>query len=93
MKTISTIEFRANMPKYLNKVLETRGEVTLMRRGVPIAKVVPYIEEDRPWRKYYGFLKDDRVSGVAFEDSVRRTKKEKDYTASLLRLHKNGRSR
>jgi antitoxin (DNA-binding transcriptional repressor) of toxin-antitoxin stability system len=87
MKTISTIEFRANMPKYLNKILESGGEVALMRRGKPIAKVVPYNEEDKPWMKYYGFLKDDGISGVEYEDKVRRNKKERAYTDSLRRKH------
>lgn len=74
------------MPKYLNRIIESGGEIALMRRGKPVAKVVAYDEKDnRPWEKYFGFLPDDGITGAKFEDSVRRTKKDREYTKSLTK--------
>src|SRR3989338_8999201 len=77
MNTISTNEFRNKLADYLDDVSKNEISLVISRFGKPLAKVIPLAEEDSDIDKYFGFLKDSGESGTAFENRIRRNKKER----------------
>lgn len=88
MKKVSTFVLRDKLATYLNEVVETETPIIIHKYGKPIAKIVPYSDEDtkklhKDLDYFYGFLPDDGEDGVAFENRVRRNKIEREYVKKL----------
>ena len=46
MKSMSISEFKTHALRIIEKIAETREQITITKRGKPIARVVPYQEQD-----------------------------------------------
>jgi prevent-host-death family protein len=46
VKTISVADAKANLSSVLNSVQQKKTPVTILRRGVPIAQIVPFAPAD-----------------------------------------------
>jgi prevent-host-death family protein len=45
MKSMSISEFKAHALRVIEKIAQTREELTITKRGKPIAQVIPYQEQ------------------------------------------------
>lgn len=84
MRVISTNEFREKLAEILTSIAKTDTPFVVSRFGKPLVKVIPYKKEDEKndYRRFYGFLGKGK-SGVAFENKLRRNKKEREYVENL----------
>jgi prevent-host-death family protein len=55
VKTISVADAKANFSSVLNGVEQKKTPVTILRRGVPIAQIVPIAESQQP--SGYGWMR------------------------------------
>ncbi len=77
MRIISTYELRSQLSQYLDEVLLQGTSFIISRNRKPIAVVTPYKKSTAPdFSQYYGFLGKGE-SGMAFEQRIRRSTKEK----------------
>ena len=54
---VSTVEFRQDLFKILDKVSKTRKEIIITKRGKPIAKIIHINDPDNPKDPLLGALK------------------------------------
>ena len=47
MKTIGISQFKAHALKVLDQVASTREEITITKRGKPLARIIPFRREDK----------------------------------------------
>ncbi len=47
MKTIGISQFKAHALKVLDQVAATREEITITKRGKPLARIIPFRREDK----------------------------------------------
>lgn len=84
MRVISTFEFRNKLAEYLDEIYKNDSSLVVSRFGKPLVKIVPYKKEKIDnFDKFFGFMGND-ISGIDFENRVRRNNKEKERT-NLLR--------
>lgn len=76
MKNVSIYDLRMNLATYLDMV-GTGEEVVVNRFKKPIAMLVPFDKEKVDYKRFFGFMKDRRESGIAFENRIRRSAREK----------------
>ena len=83
MRVVSTNEFRDNLADYLDSIVKDESPIVIKRFDKLLVKVVPYkVGSVNEYKKYFGYLGKGE-SGVAFENRIRRNKKERIYVADL----------
>lgn len=58
--TIGAGQFKAQCLKLIDKVNKTKEPLIIMKRGKPLAKLVPF-EDDKETYNLFGYLKDSVV--------------------------------
>ncbi|OGF98794.1 hypothetical protein A2153_02480 [Candidatus Gottesmanbacteria bacterium RBG_16_38_7b] len=83
MRIISTFEFRNKLAEFLDEIYKTDAPLVVSRFGKPLVKIIPYKKEKTDnFDRFFGFMGND-ISGIEFENKVRRNKKEKERTKLL----------
>jgi prevent-host-death family protein len=75
MKTVGSYEAKTHLPRILKEVAAGEG-YTITRHGVPVAKLLPYLEPDRALvRKVIdglkGFRKGRDLGGIGIQELIR----------------------
>ena len=74
MPTMPISKFKTHALKIIAQIAETRQSVVITRRGVPIARVVPFQDEDAP-------VPGQLAHTLVFEDDILSPLGEKDWEA------------
>ena len=82
MKTVSTFDFRNKLSDYLEEIYKSDTPLIVSRFGKPVVKIVPYREKKDNFDKFFGFMGND-ISGVEYENKIRRNKKERERAKAL----------
>lgn len=82
LHTVTTNELRNDLSNFLGKVSFNRDKVKIYKFGKPVALLVPLEDNPVSSTNFFGFLGKGE-SGEDFENRVRRTMAEKEYTKKL----------
>lgn len=76
---MSVYDFRTNLATYLDLVKSSGVNVVVKRFNKPVAMLSPYRKDKLDFGPFWGFMKGRRETGIAFENRVRRSVKEKAW--------------
>ena len=82
MRVISTFEFRNKLAEYLDEISRSDTPLIVSRFGKPLVKIIAYKEKKDDFDRFFGFMGSD-ITGIEFENKIRRNKKEKELVKAL----------
>ena len=77
MKTINASEFKAKCLAILDEVNQTREEIIILKRGVPVARLVPPISDEETYPQD-GLRGSVTIHGDIIEPAFRSEAREAD---------------
>ena len=88
MKKASVYLLRDNLATYLNEIKRTGVPLVVYKYKKPLVIIKPVRENEikTDYEKFFGFMNKDKITGVEYENRLRRGEKEKKYMKKLKKL-------